>query len=225
MSGPQATIAVLDNKGTYDPGCSSQGFFSATKLSTPQIIPPLEETTVTYTVLMENIDESTNFIYTIEDYLPPGFEYIMDSVYGITEGNPTQEMVVKNGVERQKLTWAAGVTYPGDSTTQLPSGSGYSVAASESVNMTFQVIALQSVSGTYFNEVLVSPKSTPTINVLSDIDPDYTWTTALSQTYSWNSGTVIVPSYDSETGANGENISTNLALTPDGVIINSWHIK
>jgi len=54
-------------------------------------------------------------------------------------------------------------------------------------------------------------------------DPDdrETWNTA----YSWNTGTVIVPSYDSQTNADGTIIESNMSLLLGGAIINSWEVE
>jgi hypothetical protein len=208
LSGPQATAVVLDNKGDYEAGCNTNGFFDAYKVSEPEIIPPLVSTEVTYTIFIENIKSNTQKIADVVDYLPPGFEYYA-TIDGITLDDPVISTDNVNGVVRDKLTWSPQ----------------YSIAAAETVNMTFIAIATQGVSGSYFNEVLVLPNTVPTMTELDQIDDEYNWELNLGQTYSWNSGTVIVPAFDSETSANGENISTNLALTPDGVIINSWHIK
>jgi len=47
----------------------------------------------------------------------------------------------------------------------------------------------------------------------------------LGDTYSWNSGIVIVPAYDSEAESEGTEIDANLALEADGVRIISWYVQ
>jgi hypothetical protein len=100
---------------------------------------------------------------------------------------------------------------------------GYKITPGEEATLTFTAIAEQGVSGNYYNEVIVIPKNFPDPTAFNYIDgfPD----SGYGETYSWNTGVVIVPAYDAEAEAEGVTIDTNLALDPDGVNIISWHIE
>ena len=212
LSGPQAPIVVGDPP---DPdGCQDNGLFSVTKVSDPTVIPPLVSTDITYDVNITNMDGNARHIAQVDDYLPPGFEYI-GPTEGITDIDPYSENLTLNGVERQHLWWDE---------YQL-GASGVLIAGGANATLTFVAQAKQGVSGSYYNEVLASPQSAPSPHLFTNIDPDYNWGEAFSDTYSWNSGMVIVPSYDSSTGSDGANISANMGLTPDGVTILSWQFK
>jgi hypothetical protein len=216
LSGPQAPIVV---GSPADPeGCVSDGLFAVYKESDPEVLPPLQATEVTYTLHITNMDGNTRFISQIDDFLPPGFDYepyeteqtsgdiVIDPAYWNTDN--------ANGILRQHLVW---------NQDQLGSA-GKSVAAGANVTMVFKVLATQGVSGSYYNEVIITPRSVAPPTLFTSIDPDYDWTQAFSGTYSWNSGTVIVPAYDSETNSEGENVTANFGISPTGVIINSWYI-
>ncbi len=95
------------------------------------------------------------------------------------------------------------------------------MATGENITFTFHALATQGVSGSYFNEVFVFDQGgagLPTIFEEIGLVGGYS-------TYSWNSGTVIVPAYDSEATAGGENITANFGLDINGITINSWQIK
>lgn len=213
LSGPQAPITV--GIPTAPGGCSSDGLFEAYKESEPKIIPPLVEEIVTYDIHIRNMDGNVRSIVQIDDFLPPGFKYILDSTSNLTAMNPYSENQTYNGVTRQHIWWNQDQLTP----------SGEPVAAGANVTLTFKALALQGVSGSYYNEVMITPKNVPSPTSFTTIDPDYEWSLAFSQTYSWNSGTVIVPAFDSETESDGETVHANLALSPLGVIINSWQVK
>lgn len=206
VSGPQAPI-VVGNPPDAD-GCDSDWMFEVYKTSNPEIIPPLQSTDVTYTVYITNMDGNARHIEQIEDYLPPGFEYIGPTSGDITSNGPILPIPLEdlNGVMRQHLVWDA---------TQL--GGSVLIAAGETLTLIFVVEATQGVSGNYYNEVLVYASNPPEPALFSGISPEVV--TQLTGMYSWNTGIVIVPAYDSSTGAEGENITANLALEPDGVRI------
>ena len=44
------------------------------------------------------------------------------------------------------------------------------------------------------------------------------------ENYSWNTGAVVVPAYDSRTDADGLIIDANMALILGGISITSWQI-
>jgi hypothetical protein len=214
VSGPQASIVVGDVPLEEQRGCVSDGLFEVYKTSYPEIIPPLQTTPVTYTVHITNMDGNARHISQIEDYLPPGFEYVGPTSGNITNNGPIEpiEMENKNGVMREHLIW-----------DEAQLGGPVLIKAGETLTLTFVALATQGISGSYYNEVLVYPSNPPEPTLFSGISPDVV--EALSGMYSWNSGMVIVPSYDSETGVDGANISANMALTPDGVTILSWQFK
>ncbi|MFC2070640.1 hypothetical protein ACFLTB_05675 [Chloroflexota bacterium] len=206
LSGPQAVVIVIGSGGTYEPGCNTNGFFDTYKDSYPAVIPPLQETNVTYIIHISNLKNNTQKIDQVIDFLPPGFTYVQ-MLDGITLDDPVTDNETINGVTRWKLTWS-----PDES-----------IAAGATVNMSFQAVALQGISGSYFNEVLVLPNTVPTMSELDVIDDEYNWELSLGQNYSWNSGTVIVPAYDTATGAEGENTTASMSVEPDGVVILSWN--
>ena len=212
VSTPQAPITV----GHPDPseGCDTVGVFSVTKSSDPAIIPPLQPTEVTYTITITNVDEFTRHIEQIDDYLPPGFEYTDNTTSGVTALDPYyEEFENVNDVERWHLIW--------DGTQLSPD----SIAAGANVTLSFTALAAQGISGTYYNEVLVQPQSLSDIKIFTDIDASLSIWDLLGSMYSWNSGIVIVPAYDSSTGAEGENITASMALEPDHIRIISWNVE
>lgn len=221
-SGPQAAVVVGDPNQDRDL-CSEGGVFNVWKTSFPEIIPPLVETYVTYTVYITNMSSNTQRIGLIEDILPPGFAYVEEDAI-ITDGNGDNVSILQaysytdeyNGVDRVKTWWQSG----NEDEDQLTSN-GWGMAAGENITLTFRALATQGVSGSYFNEIFVYDQggaSMPTIFEDIGIVGGYS-------TYSWNSGIVIVPAYDSETSSEGENVTVNFGLDPGGVTINSWVIK
>lgn len=214
VSGPQAPIVVGDVPLEEQLGCASNGLFEVYKTSYPEIIPPLKTTPVTYTIHITNMDGNARHISQIEDYLPPGFEYVGPTSGNITNNGPIEPIEVedKNGVMREHLIW-----------DEAQLGGAVLIKAGETLTLTFVVEATQGISGSYYNEVLVYPSNPPEPALFSGISPEVV--EALSGMYSWNSGTVIVPAFDSETESDGETVHANLALSPLGVIINSWQVK
>ena len=213
VSGPQAPLVVGPPE---DPeGCANDGLFEVWKTSYPEIIPPLQPTTVTYTIHITNMTGSTRKIGNIVDTLPPGFEYISENTSGSIIVDPADWAYdTFNGVERQYIWWQSG---PGE---QL-GASGIGLSAGDNATISFRAVALQGISGSYYNEVIVSPDSMPaSYSIFTDLGLTLE---DVGSMYSWSSGTVIVPAYDSSTGADGENITASLALDPDSVRIISWH--
>lgn len=218
LSGPQAHITVGDPSNPDDWG--TYGMFETGKVAEPDFILPKEVANVKYTISIINHEGKTEGIDEIIDYLPPEFFYTDNSTSGdITNSNPQLSLETLNGVERQVLRWTSSEIEPGDR----------SFAAGLTKELVFWVQTTKDASGSYYNEVEVRTNM-PVPKIVYEIigptsaeDPDdrETWNTA----YSWNSGTVIVPAYDSETSADGENITANFGLDPGGVTINSWVIK
>jgi len=222
-SGPQASVIVGDENQDRDL-CANDGVFSAWKTSSPEIIPPLVETAVTYTIHITNTSGSSQRIGRVEDILPPGFRYISENA-SLIDGASVNNTILQaysenrtfNGVERQATWWESGNDV-GDQLTN----NGWSMAAGENITLTFRALASQGVSGSYFNEVFITDVGGTGVSaIFTDIGLE----SGSYSTYSWNSGTVIVPAYDSETTSGSENITANFGLDINGITINSWQVK
>jgi len=218
LSGPQALITVgnppnPDDWGTY-------GMFEVGKVAEPELIQPGVESDVKYTMSIINHEGSTQDIEEIIDYLPPEFLYTGGSTSGdITNSDPQLSLETLNDVERQVLRWTSSEIPPGNK----------SFAAGSTKELIFWVRTTKEVSGSYYNEVEVRPNM-PVPKIVYEIigptdaeDPEdrEIWNTA----YSWNTGTVIVPTYDSETDADGTIIQANMSLLIGTTTINSWQVE
>ena len=205
LSGPQAPITV----GTpANPGvCTEGALFEVTKHSNPEVIPPNEPVDIEYTISIKNIDGTVvHHIASVTDFLPFGFTYIDGSTSGITIEEPVEEPQTLNDVERWVLTWEPGV--------QLVAG--------ETKTLTFWAHTDElDVSGSYYNEFIaipsgvISPKIFENIGVQAD---------AFMSNYSWNTGAVMVPAYDSSSEAEGVTINANMSLILGGITITSWQV-
>jgi hypothetical protein len=209
ISGPEAPISV---GSPADPGvCGEDGLIAVTKVSEPEIIQPGVEADVKYTINITNLDGFTHHIEEITDYLPGGFTYTDNSTSGLTTLNPQQSLEYLNGVDRWKLLWTKD---------EFPGGNAVSIASGETLTMTFWVVTTKDVSGSYYNELLLL-SDVPVPKIFADI--------GLSEeeyfvSYSWNTGVVIVPAYDSQTDAGDVLIDANMALILGGIAITSWQI-
>ncbi len=204
LSGPQAPISVGN---PADPGvCDAGGLLDVSKVSNPLVIQPGVETDIEYTVSIINQAGDTNHIQEITDYLPPGFTYTDNSTGGIATADPAVSLQTLNGVERYVLEWEFAPAV--------------SVLSGDNVTLTFWGYVTKDVSGSYYNEIIVIPNvSAPAIFSEIGVSDEEYYTT-----YSWNTGTVIVPAYDSRTDADGVYIDANMALTLDSISITSWQI-
>jgi len=212
LSGPTAPITV---GSPADPGvCKENGLLQVSKTSDPEVILPGVPTPVTYTITITNLDGFTHMIQEITDYLPPEFYYSDNSTSGITNLEPQRSLENINDVDRQVLRWTVD---------EFPGGHAVSIAASENLTLTFWVDTTKDVSGSYYNEVTVIP-STPIPPIFNPEDMDVTYDD-FNTTFSWNTGAVMVPAYDSEVEAEGVIIAANMALVVDGVTISSWQVK
>lgn len=211
LSGATAPITV----GSPIDDTSKLGMLELDKVADPELILPGVETPIEYTISITNKDGSTRQIEEIVDYLPPEFFYADNSTSGnITTLAPQFSTDNVCDAERQVLRWT--ITEFTDNTT-------VSIKSGETLTLTFGALATKEVSGTYYNEVFVFTDSDADLRkVFENIGVS---AEEFGSTYSWNAGTVIVPAYDSETSADGENVMANFGLDPDGVIINSWVIK
>lgn len=216
LSGPQAPITV----GEPDiPGeCVDDDVLDVTKTSFPEVIPPGVETNIEYSISITNMYTQARSIETIIDYLPPGFEYSGNvSGYRDTEEldfmEPISEMVTLNGVEREQLTWTKD---------QFPGGIDLSIASEQTITLNFNAVTIKDVSGSYYNEVLVFLKETGITN--SAFAEAGVTIEDFFENYSWNTGTVMVPAYDSSANATGVTINANMALILEGITITSWQV-
>lgn len=213
LSGAQAPITV-GNPSTIS---SSNGVLVVGKTSEPEIIPVGVETTVTYTVSMTNLDATTYDIERITDFLPPGFIYCSvdegcDPPSGITDTEPSLHFENVNDVYRWRLRW----TFE-EKEREIQPG--------ETVTLTFHATTAGEVSGSHYNEVVIWTRARPPdafADVLKDID---VFPAEYSTAYSWNTGDVIVPHYDSQGQVGSTTINANLSLTLDGIVFRSWQVE
>ncbi len=221
LSGPIAPIILGNGAG------SQGGLLEVSKESDTPIILPGVETVVEYTVEITNLSGATQQIQSLTDYLPPGFEYCTidppepepyavyhpDSTLpsGITTSNPDEITILTTEGEedRYRLYWTFSPAVP--------------INADETLYLTFWARATKEVSGSYYNEVTVEPDAQlPGIFT----PPDMTVTEAdYNNNYSWTTGAIMVPAFDSEANADGTIIDTNLALVEGGVSFSSWKIR
>ena len=212
LSGATADITVGGDSGNT----SHTGMLEVSKVSDPDIIPPFTPMTIEYTITITNMGIPTRQIANITDYLPPGFAYKEGTTTG---GDITIEPLWGapeniNGVERQVLRWTESM---------FPSGNGTPIQSNETLTLTFSANTSQDVSGLYFNEVIVL---TDMEDDVRDVFMSFGVSEAdFGSNYSWNTGGVTVPAFDAETTAEGENITTNLSFSPEGIIITSWQFE
>jgi hypothetical protein len=186
---------------------------SVTKASEPAIIQPGIETDIMYTISLTNMYTQARHIQEITDYLPPEFEFL-GPVSGLTTENPNVTLEMLNGIERYQLTWTKD-KFPGDNAISIASG--------QTLTLTFWAKATKDVSGTYYDEViaLLAETGLPSqgFSAAGVLPGEY------ASNYSWNTGAVIVPAYDSQSEAEGVVINANMALILGGVTITSWQIR
>jgi len=225
LSGPQAPIKVGDPAGD---GFDNNGAYQVDVEVDKDVIPPQETTPVTYTITITYTDDVPEVgVGEIIDYLPVGFIYDPDDERCTTttvmttpaDADPHISEVdfpvygSDEIITRQKLLW---------NSDQLGSA-GYKMNQGDSVTLEITVLAKQGISGNYYNEVIVHPNSFPTMGDFDIKDPKMD--AIYDETYSWNSGIVIVPAYDSEASAEGVTIDTNLAYEINGIKIISWDVR
>ena len=213
VSGPQAPITV--GAGGDNPGeCFGDQIIDVYKTSDPEIIQPGVVQYITYTVYLTNQYTQTRTLEGIVDYLPPGFTFDEDvDVSGFTTIDPIVQLVTVNGIERQELTWTA---------PQFPGGIDYSIASEETVTLVFGAVTTKDVSGSYYNEILAFLKNSGITN--SGFTAAGITAAEYGTNYSWNTGTVIVPAYDTSSESEGVTINTNMALILGGITITSWQV-
>ncbi|MFC1916191.1 DNRLRE domain-containing protein [Chloroflexota bacterium] len=231
-TGVTANITVGNPPDTGIPGSGA----TVTKTADPQIVYAGIPTIVTYVISITNTDigEFSKLDF-IEDYLPPGFSYVVGSAtlewdplnstdnpaytdyglyYNIGDFEPD---FTDDPSGRLMLKWhkeaSANGLFPGDDELlhdrDFPAGVTYT--------QTFQALASVNVSGNYPNEVFVKLKDW---NLYGDRGLGQS-----QEIYSWPTGEVVVPAYDILTEAEYTILRVNAAITLSGIEIRSWHVK
>ncbi|MFC1874464.1 hypothetical protein ACFLYX_04095 [Chloroflexota bacterium] len=218
LSGPQALLTVGTPSNPDIWGVA--GMFEASKEADPAIIPPGVETDVEYTVSITNHNGSTEAIEEIVDFLPPGFFYTNGSTSGeITSDDPQLSLEVLNGVERQVLRWTSAEIDPARK----------SFAAGQTKTLVFWSRTTRDISGKYYNEVQARPNLSVPKVVYEIIGPtsaaDSGDREAWNLAYSWATGTVMVPAYDSSTEVDGTTVDANMSFSVDGITITSFQVN
>lgn len=205
ISGATANITVGD--GSNPEG----GLLAVNKVADPEIVQPGVETDIEYTIRITNLDGSTHQIQSVTDYLPPGFIYI-GPTSGITTFDPQLSLENINGVDRWQLLWTVD---------EFPNGNAVSIASGETAYLTFWAQTTKDVSGSYYNEVTAVP-NTPLPTIFEDLGITYE---DFNTSYSWNTGAVLVPSFDSRTEGDGIVLDSNLSMIVGGISINSFTFR
>jgi len=211
FSGPQAPLKVGNGTKTDREGMltvTKEGDTDPSEPGNQNIIRPGVIQDITYTISVSNNDTSNHNINTITDYLPPEFLYVTGSTVGFGNADPTTSNQTINGVLRQVLVWT-----PVPAQKQINSG--------QTRTLTFVARTTQDVSGSYYNEVLMDADFVMPA-VYSDIGVSQS---DFQSGYSWNSGTVIVPAYDSSASSGNVTSNANLAVTAGGAAITSYQIR
>ena len=229
LSGPQAPIMV--GNGARHVG----GLLEVSKESLPQIIQPGIETSILYTISVTNIDGSTHQIQSLTDYLPPGFEYCttqpdpevppQPEPFAVTHEAcelPSGDIATSNP-EIVKMTFDTPEEEDDRYRLHWEFSPAVDILAGETLTMNFWARTTKDVSGAYFNEVSVEPNAP--VDIIFQPDDMSVTKADFNTTYSWTTGAVMVPYFDSEAEADGESIDTNFALSGGGVEISSWQIK
>ncbi len=217
LSGPQAPIKVGGDPD-IPPVSEDDSVLEVTKESSPRIILPGVIQEVTYIISITNMYTQTRNIEAIVDYLPSGFQY--DEFLGSElDGEPIEildpdvpdEPEDINGVPRYPVQW---------STTQF-GGSDLSIGSNKTLELTFKARTTQEVSGSYYNEVVVLLRETGLPSGFADVGVTLA---DFVTNYSWNTGEVMVPAYDSTSEAEGVTINANMALILGSINITSWGV-
>jgi len=215
VSGPQAPITVGDPD---EPGvCVDDNVIEIAKAADPNVITPGVPTLIRYDLDITNNYTQTRNIEGIIDYLPPEFFY-MGPTANLTDQDPqgTEHTVTINGIDRYKLEWTqVEFGYPGPP-------KDISIAAGQTLRLTFYVQATKDVSGSYYNEVSVILRDTgiSAAFAAAGVTPG-----EYAGNYSWNQGSVTVPTFDARTEGEGVVIDSNLSMVVGGISITSLHLR
>ncbi|MFC1907661.1 hypothetical protein ACFLW8_06210 [Chloroflexota bacterium] len=194
-----------------DPNVMEGGMIQSYLTVDPPAINPEEYTEVEYTVHMTNYDKETLGMEEVRIWLPPEFEYLPGTATGITTDDPLLELLNLNDLDRWYLNWTDD---------ELPP---VSIASGATETLTFITSATIDDSGTYFSELMVFPdKPVPTILSQSPVDVTREQYVA---NYSWNTGGITVPHYDSQATAGEVVMDTNFGWISGGLNILSWHLE
>ncbi len=224
VSGPQATILTGD--APVETGCQTDGMIQITKVSEPDMIQPGIVTYIKYTISITNTEQtSVLHVDKVTDYLPPGFHW-----WGGTDDPGLGEGVPSSSTEGT-IPWdypdEVTVTYDADLERKVvvwipspPPG----IAPGDTATMVFWAVASSEVSGAYHNEVTILPQEGAALPA-GFTSPQITTNEQLYTSYSWETGTVMVPSYDANAGTNGDDVDSNLSLIPGSITITSFQIR
>jgi len=202
-----ATAKIVTGTGATPQG----GLINVTKSAIPPFVAPGVPTNITYTIRVTNQQGSVDQIQVIDDYLPPGFEYI-GPTSGMTTIDPVRTYGPVNDVDRWKLEWTKA---------QFPGGNDISIASGATMTLTFLAMTSEIVSGSYYNELTVQMKN-PVPAEFSSLGLTYA---DFNSGYTWNSAPVIVPAYDSSATAGDTTTDANLGVTGDSVVIYSYQVR
>ncbi|MFC2067339.1 hypothetical protein ACFLUO_09915 [Chloroflexota bacterium] len=194
-----------------DPNVMEGGMIQSLLTTDPVAINPYEYTEIELTVHMTNYDKETLGIEEVRVWLPPEFGFILETTSGITTDDPLLELLNLNGFDRWYLNWTDD---------ELPP---VSIASGETETLTFWTWCDIDDSGTYFSELVVFPdKPVPTILAQNPVNVTREQYVA---NYSWNTGGVIVPHYDSQSTAGEVVIDTNFGWISGQLNVLSWHLE
>ena len=209
VSGPQAAIIVGEPASS---SCKAGGLLTTDKTAFPNSISPDTPTDIKYTITITNEDWEPHQVIEINDYLPPGFIYLSTTDEGDFIDPPTpdppEQVEVSPGVWRVLVHWE-------------PDPEDRTIAGGATKTLVFLAQTTQDVSGSYYNEVITVPDQTAMPQLFQEI----TTADQYFKSYSWNSGAVMVPSYDAEASADGMTIDANLIYFLGSVTITSYQVK
>jgi len=235
LSGPLAPIKIGTGAGHVG------GLLAVSKRSNPEIILPGELTSILYTIEIKNLDGNVHQIQSLTDYLPPGFDYCTTQPdpeippepepyaithdtcqlpYGITTSNPTSIVEMDMDTpddpddDRYRLYWAFSPAVP------IPPYND----DEDILYLNFYARTTKDISGSYFNEVVVEPDA-GIDSIFQPPDMTVEEEDFNNSSYSWNTGEVMVPAYDTSSEAEGVTINANMALIElGGITITSWGV-
>ena len=209
VSGPQAAVIVGE---PTESSCKSGGLLTTDKTAVPNFIEPGTPTDIKYTITITNDDWEPHQIVEITDYLPPGFTYLSTT----DEGDFIEPPVLTELVEVSPDVWRVLVRWE-------PASQYGTIAGGATKTLVFWGHATSSisVSGSYYNEVITVPGPTAFPPLFGEI----TTADQYFKSYSWNTGAVMVPSYDSTASSDGVTINANLSFIIGSITITSYQVR
>ncbi|KKL80016.1 hypothetical protein LCGC14_2009020, partial [marine sediment metagenome] len=230
VSGPQATI--LTGGAPEETGCQKDGMIGVTKVAAPDIIQPGIDTPIKYTISITNTQASgTLHVDKMTDYLPPGFNWLGGAEDSLGEGfaSASTEGTISWIYDPDPASSEVRINHPDDPVVEGRDTIAWLISpppginAGETATLVFWALASRDVSGAYHNEVTILPQEGEALPQ-GFTSPEITTNEQLYTSYSWETGTVMVPSYDSEASADGMTIDANLIYFR-GVWITSYQVK